>query len=147
MFLWSAAPSSLRKNCPYSELFWSEYGKIRNRITPNTDTFHVVLSSVAWFRTELMVQPSRLQSWKFRSKVLNSYNGFQGLSDLVFSDSHNILYCQWPLPYKSNVSQSSYSVRVLRHLYFWLSNILCHGRLLFRCSWYKLFCVFLMVLT
>ena len=37
--------------CPYSELFWSvfsrirnEYGKIRTRITPNTDTFYVVSS-------------------------------------------------------------------------------------------------------
>ena len=53
---------TLRKKCPYSELFWSafpriwlnterygaslriqsEYGKIRTRITPNTDTFHAV---------------------------------------------------------------------------------------------------------
>ena len=46
---------SLRKKCPYSELFWSassriwtEYGdirsiaKIRTRITPNTDIFYVV---------------------------------------------------------------------------------------------------------
>ena len=32
----------LRKKCPYSELFWSECGKIRTRITPNTDTFYVV---------------------------------------------------------------------------------------------------------
>ena len=50
---------SLCKKCPYSELFWSafsrirteygeilriqsECGKIRTRITPNTDTFHAV---------------------------------------------------------------------------------------------------------
>ena len=49
----------LRKKCPYSELFWSafsrlrteygvslriqsECGKMRTRITPNTDTFHAV---------------------------------------------------------------------------------------------------------
>ena len=52
----------LREKCPYSELFWrafsrirteygqilrishiqSECGKLRIRITPNTDTFHVV---------------------------------------------------------------------------------------------------------
>ena len=38
--------TSLRKKCPYSELCWSafshirtEYGKIRTRITPNTDRF------------------------------------------------------------------------------------------------------------
>ena len=33
---------SLRKKCPYSELFWSECGKMRTRITPNTDTFHAM---------------------------------------------------------------------------------------------------------
>ena len=38
-----------RQNYPYFELFWSvfsrirtEYGKIRTRITPNTDTFHAL---------------------------------------------------------------------------------------------------------
>ena len=31
---------SLRKKCPYSELFWSVFSRIRTRITPNTDTFH-----------------------------------------------------------------------------------------------------------
>ena len=34
--------TTLRKKCPYSELFWSERGKIRTRITPNTDTFYAV---------------------------------------------------------------------------------------------------------
>ena len=51
--------SSLREKCPYSEFFWSvfsciptqygvslhnqsEYGKIRTRRIPNTDTFHAV---------------------------------------------------------------------------------------------------------
>ena len=41
---------SLRKKCPYSELFSSVfsrirtwYGKIRTRITPNTDTFYTVI--------------------------------------------------------------------------------------------------------
>ena len=34
--------SSLRKKCPYSELFWSVFSRIRTRITPNIDTFHVV---------------------------------------------------------------------------------------------------------
>ena len=33
---------NLRKKRPYPELFWSESGKIRTRITPNTDTFHAV---------------------------------------------------------------------------------------------------------
>ena len=31
---------SLRKKCPYSELFWSLFSRIRTKITPNTDTFH-----------------------------------------------------------------------------------------------------------
>ena len=44
---------TLRKKCPYSELFWSVFsrvilvsifpGKIRTRITPNTDAFQAVL--------------------------------------------------------------------------------------------------------
>ena len=52
--------STLREKCPYSELYWSvfslirtengekslrfqsEWGKIRTRITPNTNTFHAV---------------------------------------------------------------------------------------------------------
>ena len=35
---------SLRKKCLYSELFWSECGKIQTRITLNIDTFHTVSS-------------------------------------------------------------------------------------------------------
>ena len=44
---------TLCKKCPYSELFWcTEYlsvlspnaGKMRTRVTPNTETFHVVLA-------------------------------------------------------------------------------------------------------
>ena len=33
---------SLRKKCPYSELFWSVFSPIQSRITPNMDTFHAV---------------------------------------------------------------------------------------------------------
>ena len=45
-------PHVLRKRCPCSELFWSTFfprfyvenaGKMRNRITPNMDTFYVVV--------------------------------------------------------------------------------------------------------
>ena len=32
-----------RKKCPFSELFWFKCGKMRTRITPNTDTFHAVV--------------------------------------------------------------------------------------------------------
>ena len=55
---WFLENSILRKKCPYSELFWpvfsriwteyhiqSECGKIRTRITPNTDTFHTVANA------------------------------------------------------------------------------------------------------
>ena len=40
---------SLREKCPYSELFWSKCGKIRTRITPNTDTFYPVC--INWWCT------------------------------------------------------------------------------------------------
>ena len=32
----------LRNRCPYSELFWSSFSRIRTRITPKTDTFYAV---------------------------------------------------------------------------------------------------------
>ena len=51
--------ATLRKKCPYSELFWSvfsciwtEYG--RTRITPNTDTFHVVLKNIGHSMSKVM---------------------------------------------------------------------------------------------
>ena len=34
---------TLREKCPYSELLWSDCGKMQIRTTPNTDTVHVVL--------------------------------------------------------------------------------------------------------
>ena len=37
---------SLRKKCLYSELFWSECGKIRTRITPNTEWINWVNCSL-----------------------------------------------------------------------------------------------------
>ena len=33
---------SLHEKCPYSDLFWSEWGKIRTRKTPDTYTFQAV---------------------------------------------------------------------------------------------------------
>ena len=38
--------STLRKKCPHSELFWSECGKMRTRITPNIDTYHAVYTAI-----------------------------------------------------------------------------------------------------
>ena len=56
----------LRKKRSYLELFWSqsECGKIRTRITPNTDTFH----AVNWSREKLgtvIEQPVMLSSYNF----------------------------------------------------------------------------------
>ena len=41
IFLWWSITISLtlREKCPYSELFWSAFSRIRTRITPNTDNF------------------------------------------------------------------------------------------------------------
>ena len=39
---------SKREKCLYSELFWSECGKMRSRISPNTDTFYAVTRKV-WY--------------------------------------------------------------------------------------------------
>ena len=65
--LWVSWKYSVRKKCPYSELFWSifsrirteygysvslrilsECGKKRTRITPNTDTSHAVIIGQDW---------------------------------------------------------------------------------------------------
>ena len=35
--------NALHEQCPYSELFWYECGKIRTRITLNKDTFYAVI--------------------------------------------------------------------------------------------------------
>ena len=42
-FIKVTARPTLRKKCPYSELFWSAFFRIWTRITPNTDTFQAVL--------------------------------------------------------------------------------------------------------
>ena len=34
--------SSFPENCPYSELFWTVFSRIRTRITQNMDSFHAV---------------------------------------------------------------------------------------------------------
>ena len=36
---------ALREKCPYLEIFWSECGKIRTTINPNTGTFYAVMST------------------------------------------------------------------------------------------------------
>ena len=39
---------TLRKMCPYSELFWSAFSCDRTRITPDTGTFYAVLLAQNW---------------------------------------------------------------------------------------------------
>ena len=64
---------SLRKQCPYSELFQlvfsriqSKCGKIRARITPNTDTFHAVITPTIDEKQPLEVFCEKRCSHKFR---------------------------------------------------------------------------------
>ena len=40
------AISALRGGCSCARLFWSECGKMRTGVTPNADTFHLVLISL-----------------------------------------------------------------------------------------------------
>ena len=69
----------LRKNCLYSELFWSAFPRIRTRITPNTDTFHLVVSEICL--------PSQ---WSTPTKIKHGWytcyrleGGHEGKSDLL----------------------------------------------------------------
>ena len=66
---------SLRKKCPYLELFWSafsrirtEYGKMWTRITLNTDTFHAVLVITRQWECELCSIPCSYPN-KFKVSV------------------------------------------------------------------------------
>ena len=69
----------LREMCPYSEFFWSvfsriqfECGEIRTRKTPNTDTFHVVISTDRTVRCFIKYL-CKYHSWSLLSK--NFING------------------------------------------------------------------------
>ena len=73
---------TLHKRCPYSELFWSAFfphfpvfspnaGKIRNRITPNTDPFYEVLwCSVNLYFKDMISKPYLLDKYLIGSKYL-----------------------------------------------------------------------------
>ena len=89
---------SLRKRCPYSESFWSafsrirteyreiqsispysvKYGKIRTRVTPNTDTFHALIRSYLYFSNESLTT-------YFFSYLLISFLSFLNLQLQVLS--------------------------------------------------------------
>ena len=62
---------ALREKCPYSELFWSVFPRIRTRITPNTNTFYAVsFNNLCNPNREIilsMVLPSKLVlSWLYQ---------------------------------------------------------------------------------
>ena len=63
--------STLRKKCPYSELLWSEYGKIRIRITPNTDTFHAVLPWIFFWKCSQILQQSYAEHMRMAVAKMN----------------------------------------------------------------------------
>ena len=75
--------NSLRKKCPYLELFWffssrirTEYGEIRTRITPNTDTFHAVIDSKNFLEPVLHLLISSIAP---ELKVMKCYRAFASI--------------------------------------------------------------------
>ena len=72
--IWSA----LRKKCPYSELFWSAFFRIRTRITSNTDTFYAVIifignSSLSKLSSSVnVVKTSASQNFSFSFYFFNN---------------------------------------------------------------------------
>ena len=107
--------NSLRENCPYLELFWpafsrvrteygeiqylsvfspnaGKYGKIRTRITPNTDTFYAVLttnlnSSQEIFQLHSRRSPQMVFLGKGIPKICSNFTGehsYFGMSVLPY---------------------------------------------------------------
>ena len=71
---------SLREKCPYSD---SECGKIRTRITPNTDTFYAVVTmNILPTRTRFFILSSRKMK-ACRSSKLNFSSSY-----FIADDSH-----------------------------------------------------------
>ena len=78
---------SLRKKCPYSELFWSvfsriqsNYGKIRTRITLTTDTFHTVLDT----HTYVILVNQGVRNNSFSENFVHVLNEWSLTKDLMF---------------------------------------------------------------
>ena len=83
-----------KKKCPYSELFWSafsrirtEYRKMRTRATPNTDTFYPVtvlnkikkqcqanVAAIALSTINNRVNPVKHLRWSYWLKYLTVFN-------------------------------------------------------------------------
>ena len=66
---------TLRKNCPYSEFYWSKCGKMRTRKTPNTVTFHAVLGTLQIFLTKLIYK----NNYRLKSPKCTTRQGWQNL--------------------------------------------------------------------
>ena len=99
---WTLVFTSLHEKCPHSELFWSafsriqcECGKMRTRITPNTDTFY----AMPLIRL-LVSQPQFLHD--FSKKIfltlysINWSNFFLWLP--LFLDNGRLVYCNYLFP-------------------------------------------------
>ena len=69
---------TLRENCPYSEFYWSECGKIRTRKTLNTQTFHAVLN------TPLRIMENLLRTRKFFIKQIKITLGMKQIEKVCF---------------------------------------------------------------
>ena len=106
---------SLRKKCPYSEFFWSvfsriqsECGKVRTRITPNTDTFHAVTKENKVYQDE-----------NYPAKSVND-RGSRFSSDLNFCDVTFV--ATWALTYITFLIRIFFSmIKVLayhKHVFF-----------------------------
>ena len=74
--------NALPKKCPYSELFWSEWGKMRTRITPNTDTFHAVGILLSAFL--VLAKSVSNVKWKITTRPLNRVVNQLGSDDVWF---------------------------------------------------------------
>ena len=70
---------TLRKKSLYSELFWSAFSRIRNRITPNTDTFYLVISEICLLNQ--WSTPTKIKHGRYTYYRLEG--GPEGKSDLL----------------------------------------------------------------
>ena len=68
---------ALFEKCPYSELFWSVFSRIRTRITPNKDTIQAVITNI---KTEKIQQ-----HWNKEEIKQNHYRGGSSTSHYLKS--------------------------------------------------------------
>ena len=79
---------TLRKKCPYSELFWSAFSCIRTRITPNTGTFYTVWVSCKSLET---LQKLCLSIKKIHIRNLGKITVFYAVLDELVSLGYSLV--------------------------------------------------------